>query len=40
LAAFARNAATGSYAQDELDELTASHLDLPPAALRTLASVA
>jgi hypothetical protein len=40
LAAFARNAATGSWSQDELDELTASHLDLPSAALRTLASVA
>lgn len=40
LAQFARQAATGHYLQAELDELTASHLDLPATALKALASVA
>jgi hypothetical protein len=40
LSVFAALASRGSYLQEELDELTAPHLDLSPTALRTLASVA
>jgi hypothetical protein len=40
LVSFARAAGSGIPDQDVLDELTASHLDLPASALRTLASVA
>ena len=40
LAEWARHATGGDFLQAELDELTASHLDLTPAELRILASVA
>jgi hypothetical protein len=40
LAQWAQHARSGHFLQAELDELTAPHLDLTPAELRTLASVA
>ena len=40
LAAWASRAVAGDFLQAELDELTAPHLDLTPAELGTLASVA
>jgi hypothetical protein len=40
LTQWARQALSGHFLQAELDELTAPHLDLTPAELRTLASVA
>jgi len=40
LAVWASHAGSGDFLQAELDELTAPHLDLSPAQLRTLASMA